>query len=566
MQRESAQASTHSRPARRPARRRLVASGLAALAAMSTIAVGADRPVGAATTVVALWEMNEPPGARVMNDGGPFGLDGDIGTAVQTGAVYTGAAGYRWSNTQPNAAPAKPERLVTVATDDHLDPGAGDYAVEFRYRTTRNFGNVVQKGQNATPGGYFKFEQPRGFMTCLFKGGNGQQRAVRSPIATNDGNWHTIRCERTATYVRLFVDGVQVARLNGPTGTIANTRPLSIGGKSNCDQIRVTCDYFVGDIDYVKIEKAVTTPPPPPPPPPPPENRAPSALFTHVCAALTCTFDGSGATDPDGTVVAHTWTLGDGATATGPVVQHTYAAPGTYDVALTVTDDDGATATTPRTVSVTDGTASEIAYVGGSQRSANSVNHSTTIPAVEPGDGMLLFLTVAASVSVGEPSGVTGWSLVDTAVGSQGSTTVWRKVAAPGDAGATVAVSLSAMAKANLAVVAYRGTSGADPVADAARTVHASGTTRTTPTVDVATAGAHVVSYWSHRDSTTTALTPPPGVSTRLAGSQSGGGRVTMLLADSGGPVQPGPYGGLTATASASSSFGTAWTIVLAPA
>jgi hypothetical protein len=30
--------------------------------------------------------------------------------------------------------------------------------------------------------------------------------------------------------------------------------PLSIGGKVQCDQIDDTCDYFSGDIDWVRIE------------------------------------------------------------------------------------------------------------------------------------------------------------------------------------------------------------------------------------------------------------------------------------------------------------------------
>jgi hypothetical protein len=70
-----------------------------------------------------------------------------------------------------------------------------------------------------------------------------------------------------------------------------------------------------------------------------------------------------------------------------------------------------------------------------------------------------------------------------------------------------------------------------------------------------------------HRDGVTAALTPPAGVTARAAGGlPSGGGRVATLLADSGGPVPAGNYGGLTATASAASTIGTSWTIILAPA
>jgi hypothetical protein len=43
-------------------------------------------------------------------------------------------------------------------------------------------------------------------------------------------------------------------RNTNPTGTIANTRPVTIAAKGNCDQVEITCDYFSGDLDYVKIE------------------------------------------------------------------------------------------------------------------------------------------------------------------------------------------------------------------------------------------------------------------------------------------------------------------------
>ncbi|MEE8104605.1 MAG: PKD domain-containing protein [Planctomycetota bacterium] len=54
-------------------------------------------------------------------------------------------------------------------------------------------------------------------------------------------------------------------------------------------------------------------------------------------------FDGSGSSDPDGTIVSYAWTFGDGNTASGASVNHTYADNGSYTVTLTVTDDTGGT-------------------------------------------------------------------------------------------------------------------------------------------------------------------------------------------------------------------------------
>ena len=45
-----------------------------------------------------------------------------------------------------------------------------------------------------------------------------------------------------------------MARRSGWTGRIENSWPVSIGGKTDCDQIHVGCDYYAGDLDYVEID------------------------------------------------------------------------------------------------------------------------------------------------------------------------------------------------------------------------------------------------------------------------------------------------------------------------
>ena len=83
-------------------------------------------------------------------------------------------------------------------------------------------------------------------------------------------------------------------------------------------------------------------------------NQPPTASFTHVCddPTLTCDFDGTESSDPDGTIASYAWDFGDGTTGSGVMVSHTYAAAGTYTVMLTVTDNDGATGSTSNGVSV----------------------------------------------------------------------------------------------------------------------------------------------------------------------------------------------------------------------
>jgi len=244
---------------------------------------------------------------------------------------------------------------------------------------------------------------------------------------------------------------------------------------------------------------------------------------------------------------------------------HTYAADGTYTITLTVTDDDSDTGTATAQVTVPVTTPVDvITFVGQASSNLNAVSHTVTVPAaVQAGDGLLLFFAENTTATITDPA---GWTLLDTVVANGTTTRVWRKVAGAGDAGSNVTVGVSAISKAGLSVLAYRGTSATDPVATFARAgLTNSSATRTTPVANVTGAQSWVISYWTHKDSATNALTPPAGVTVRASGTQTSGGRVTTLIADSGALVPAGTYGGLSATAAATSTAASAWTIVLAP-
>ena len=62
-----------------------------------------------------------------------------------------------------------------------LRPGSSDFAVTVRYRTTENFGNILQKGQSGGNKGYWKFQQPKGIVSCLFRGADGS-KSVNSGV------------------------------------------------------------------------------------------------------------------------------------------------------------------------------------------------------------------------------------------------------------------------------------------------------------------------------------------------------------------------------------------------
>jgi PKD repeat protein len=84
-------------------------------------------------------------------------------------------------------------------------------------------------------------------------------------------------------------------------------------------------------------------------------NQPPVAAFTTETDEgdpLTIHLDASGSTDDDGSIAAYTWAFGDGETGSGATASHTYAAPGTYAVKLTVTDDAGATDSTEQQITL----------------------------------------------------------------------------------------------------------------------------------------------------------------------------------------------------------------------
>jgi len=86
----------------------------------------------------------------------------------------------------------------------------------------------------------------------------------------------------------------------------------------------------------------------------------PRASFTyypdHPVVDQNITFDASSSTDPAGMIVEYNWNWNHGCenttTTPHPVITHTYIIPGSYTVTLTVTDDDGATDTTSKIITV----------------------------------------------------------------------------------------------------------------------------------------------------------------------------------------------------------------------
>jgi TolB protein len=73
-----------------------------------------------------------------------------------------------------------------------------------------------------------------------------------------------------------------------------------------------------------------------------PPGDALTARMSVQCERLTCSFDASASL---GLVTGYSWNFGDGTAASGVTVSHSYAEGGSYDIAVTVSGGNGATAT-----------------------------------------------------------------------------------------------------------------------------------------------------------------------------------------------------------------------------
>lgn len=85
-------------------------------------------------------------------------------------------------------------------------------------------------------------------------------------------------------------------------------------------------------------------------------GRPPIASFTAApnptTVGATVTFDASASFDPDGQITSYAWNFGDLTLGSGQVTSHFYTAAGTYNVSLTVTDNESFTSTAHRDIVV----------------------------------------------------------------------------------------------------------------------------------------------------------------------------------------------------------------------
>ncbi|MEJ5866631.1 PKD domain-containing protein [Pseudokineococcus sp. 5B2Z-1] len=324
----------------------------------STVAVVAGTTTGRAYATAVLddapstyWRLGEPSGTASTD------LVGTDDLALPTSATR-GVAGPLAGD----AATTFSGSGVLQGVASRTQPGPQSFALETWVRTTTTRGGKLVGFGNSRTGGSTSYDR-HVYMTdagrLVFGVYPGTQRAVTSPSAYNDGAWHHVVANLGPRGMELYVDGELVASRADVTTAQSYSGSWRVGGDtiSSSWPSRPTSTSLAGTLDEVAVYPAPLTvdavrahyaaaggavP-----------NTAPSAAFTASAAGLQVAVDGSGSSDPDGSVASYAWDFGDGATGSGRTAEHAYAAAGSYVVRLVVTDDDGATASAQRTVEVT---------------------------------------------------------------------------------------------------------------------------------------------------------------------------------------------------------------------
>ena len=294
---------------------------------------------------------------------------------------------------------------------------------------------------------------------------------------------------------------------------------------------------------------------------PPAPNQPPVAQANVTCTGLSCTFDASMSSDPDGTIASYAWNFGDMTTGSGQVTTHSYASGGSYLWTLTVTDNEGAQTTTSGTANPVS-TGSPITFVGSSDAQVKLGTSLTvsTPTAVQTGDTELLYVT-ASNTTDNAITGPSGWTLVANKSALPLQAAVFEHTVASGDP-TSVTTILPANDPIVGQIVAYRNVASSVPMVTTASDANTA--SHIAPAATVTTGGAWVVSFWSDRSSTTTGWALPGAVTNRDVTVGTSSSRVSGALGDSGAPQTGGTYPAQTATVlGGTSSKGVMMSLVL---
>jgi PKD repeat protein len=321
---------------------------------------------------IAYWPLNETSGsvaadADGSNDhsltGGPVWMPAEgIGGALE----FDGSNDYGFRN-DASLDPAIPAQSGTTTTDFTM--------MAWIYPQ-----NLDDRRPILTKAGTAQAGNRRGFMWCagtvagdpklyieLFKGENtvtADKTSLESTTLLTLGQWQHVAVSYDfitdgTSVVTMYIDGVMAGQTSTAVGPIqGNPQPLELGRYYWSTRYQRLFDGFLDDVRIVdqalSIEMIQSLAAGPRTGDGEPPNVPPTASFTVIPMSgdfpLAVDVDATGSSDTDGTIVSYDWVFGDGASGTGVTASHNYTTPGVYQLALTVTDDNGATDGTEKTI------------------------------------------------------------------------------------------------------------------------------------------------------------------------------------------------------------------------
>ncbi len=337
----------------------------------------------------------------------------------------------------------------------------------------------------------------------------------------------SLRSEITVGGVRTDFGALSARNLvtdAGGRATLVYTAPAALAGQASVDQqtvvtVQVTpygTDFANAVPRLVNIRLlpiGIVLPP----------NGTPIPNFTFSPATASenvkIQFDASTSSD-DGRIVSYNWTFGDGDSGTGVTISRAYAAAGSYNVTLTVTDDRGLSASTTKVVTIGAGANPAAAFTA--SPAAPIVNSTTFFDASlsVPASGRKI---VSYAWTFGDGGSATGLSPTHTFTAA-GAYAVTLTV--------TDDVGKTGVSTQTLNVTAPAG--GTDPVASFTTSPAAPSVNETVffnASASTAAAGRTITSYsWNFGDGATAT-----GVTTTHAYAAAATYTVTLSVTDSAG-------------------------------
>ena len=219
-----------------------------------------------AATDVARWNMDEASGATTMVDSSPNGFSGALSGDVVTG-TSAGVSGWAYRlnngstcNSTTNTTTGSGLAIVTggstgisSATQLTFNPGTQPFSVSIWVQTSATPGSGICDFDLIRKGGGWKMEiypfshvaQPN----CVWNGivnASHVKVGLHAPLPTgsiNNGFWHQITCQRTASGEAVIVDGHTLASSTVNVGSIKNTSHVVVGAQEK------GIDFYQGLMD-----------------------------------------------------------------------------------------------------------------------------------------------------------------------------------------------------------------------------------------------------------------------------------------------------------------------------